>query len=90
MSTPLTRRDAILTGASLLAATALPGSASAQTAGAFRIGSICPVTGAGSPYGSGMQKGIEIAVAEVNAAGGAGGTKLELFSVRLPGASKDN
>ena len=80
MSTPLTRRDAILAGASLLAATALPGSASAQTAGSFRIGSLCPVTGAGSPYGSGMQKGIEIAVAEVNAAGGAGGTKLELFS----------
>ena len=80
MSTSLTRRDAILAGASLLAATALPGSASAQTAGSFRIGSICPVTGAGSPYGSGMQKGIEIAVAEVNAAGGAGGTKIELFS----------
>ena len=80
MSTSLTRRDAILAGASLLAATALPGSASAQTAGSFRIGSLCPVTGAGSPYGSGMQKGIEIAVAEVNAAGGAGGTKIELFS----------
>ena len=80
MSTSLTRRDAILAGASLLAATALPGSASAQTASSFRIGSLCPVTGAGSPYGSGMQKGIEIAVAEVNAAGGAGGTKIELFS----------
>ena len=80
MSTSLTRRDAIVAGASLLAATALPGNASAQSAGSFRIGSVCPVTGAGSPYGSGMQKGIEIAVAEVNAAGGAGGTKLELFS----------
>lgn len=80
MSTSLTRRDAILAGASLLAAAALPGSARAQSAGSFRIGSVCPVTGAGSPYGSGMQKAIEIAVAEVNAAGGAGGTKLELFS----------
>ena len=80
MSTSLTRRDAILAGASLLAATALSGSARAQSAGSFRIGSLCPVTGAGSPYGSGMQKAIEIAVAEVNAAGGAGGTKLELFS----------
>lgn len=80
MSSPLTRRDAMLAGASLLVATALPGSAQAQGAGSFRIGSVCPVTGAGSPYGSGMQKAIEIAVAEVNAAGGAGGTKLELFS----------
>ena len=80
MSSPLTRRDAMLAGASLLAATALPRSAVAQAAGTFRIGSLCPVTGAGSPYGSGMQKAIEIAVAEVNAAGGAGGVKLELFS----------
>ena len=80
MSAPLTRRDAMLAGASLLAATTLTHSAFAQTAGSFRIGSLCPITGAGSPYGSGMQKAIEIAVAEVNAAGGAGGMKLELFS----------
>lgn len=80
MSQPITRRDVLLASASLAAASALPRFAFAQTAGTFRIGSLCPVTGAGSPYGSGMQKAIEIAVAEVNGAGGAGGRKLELFN----------
>jgi branched-chain amino acid transport system substrate-binding protein len=76
----LTRRDLLIAGAGLAAASAVPRFAFAQGPGTFRIGSLCPVTGAGSPYGSGMQKAIEIAVAEVNAAGGAGGSKLELFA----------
>ncbi len=79
MSERFSRRDLLLASAALAGATAWPGRALAQ-AGVMRIGSLCPVTGAGSPYGSGMQKAIEIAVAEVNAAGGAGGSKLELFS----------
>ena len=80
MSLRITRRDVLLASASLAAASALPRFAFAQAAATFRIGSLCPITGAGSPYGSGMQKAIEIAVAEVNAAGGAGGRKLELFN----------
>ncbi|MEP7056558.1 MAG: ABC transporter substrate-binding protein [Caldimonas sp.] len=79
MSQRITRRDLLLAGSSL-AASGLPGFAVAQTTGIFRIGSLCPVTGAGGTYGSGMQRAIEIAVAEVNGAGGAGGNKLELFS----------
>lgn len=75
-----TRRDALLASAGLVSAVALPRIALAQSGETFRIGSLCPVTGAGSPYGGGMQKAIEIAVAEINAAGGAGGRKLELFS----------
>ena len=80
MSQRITRRDVLLASASLAAASALPRFAFAQAAATFRIGSLCPITGAGSPYGSGMQKAIEIAVAEVNGAGGAGGRKLELFN----------
>ncbi len=80
MSAPFSRRDAMLASASLLAIGAFPSVAFAQAGGPFRIGSLCPVSGAGSPYGSGMQKAIEIAVAEVNGAGGAGGSKIELFS----------
>jgi branched-chain amino acid transport system substrate-binding protein len=80
MSRPITRRDALRASASLAAAAALPRFAFAQGADTFRIGTLCPVTGAGSPYGSGMQKAIEIGVAEVNGTGGAGGRKLELFS----------
>lgn len=75
----VSRRDVLAAGAGL-AALALPRFAFAQAGGTFRIGSLCPVSGGGSSYGSGMQKAIEIGVAEVNAAGGAGGRKLELFS----------
>ena len=80
MSQRITRREVILAAASLAAASMLPGRAFAQAAGTFRIGSLTPITGAGSPYGSGMAKAIEIATAEVNAAGGAGGSKLEIFA----------
>lgn len=80
MTTRISRRDLIIAGASLAASSLLPRLALAQAGAPFRVGSLCPITGAGSPYGSGMQKAIEIAVGEVNAAGGASGHKLELFA----------
>lgn len=80
MESRFTRRDFVVAGAGLAAASAVPSVVFAQAGDTFRIGSLCPVTGGGSPYGSGMQKAIEIAVAEVNAAGGAGGRKLALFT----------
>jgi branched-chain amino acid transport system substrate-binding protein len=80
MKSSFSRRDFVVAGASLAAASAAPGLALAQTGGTFRIGSLCPVTGGGSSYGSGMQKAIELAIAEVNAAGGAGGRNLEVFA----------
>lgn len=46
----------------------------------FRVGALNPVTGAGSPYGSGMQRMIGAAVEAINAAGGANGRRIELFS----------
>ncbi len=75
-----TRREFLATGAGLAAASMLPTLVFAQAGATFRIGSLCPISGGGSSYGSGMQKAIEIAIADVNAAGGAGGRKLELFS----------
>lgn len=76
----LNRRRFVATGAGTVALAALPSFVFAQSAGTLRIGSLCPVSGGGSSYGSGMQKAIEIALAEINAAGGAAGRKLELFS----------
>jgi len=56
-------------------------SAMAQSAApSFRIGALNPITGAGSPYGPGMQRAILMAAEEVNAAGGAGGRRLEVFA----------
>jgi branched-chain amino acid transport system substrate-binding protein len=68
--------EGIGAGAALLAAPAI---ARAQTA-TFRIGSLTPITGAGSTFGGGMQKAILAAVEAVNAAGGAAGRKLEVVS----------
>jgi len=65
------------------AATALIGAPSilrARGQGTFRIGALCPVTGSGSPFGSGMQKMIIAAAEAVNAAGGAAGRKIEIVS----------
>lgn len=76
----LTRRQTLAGLAGALAMPALSRQGFAQAAGTFRIGALNPVTGSGSPYGSGMQKMILAAVEAVNAAGGAAGRKLEVFA----------
>ena len=51
--------------------------ASAQES--YKIGSILAMTGSGNYYGTVMSRGAQLAVEEINAAGGVDGTKLELF-----------
>ncbi len=70
------RRRALLGAAGALAARNLR----AQQAEPFRIGALTPITGSGSAYGAGMQRIIRAAVDAVNAAGGAGGRRFEVFS----------
>ncbi|WP_144182592.1 ABC transporter substrate-binding protein [Elioraea rosea] len=77
--TKMDRRTVLGAGAAGLALTAMPVAANAQAA-TFRVGALNPVTGVGSPYGSGMQKMIIAAAEEINAAGGAGGRRIEVFS----------
>lgn len=55
------------------------GVAAAQE-GEVRIGALNPLTGAGSPYGPGMQQAIRLAVDEINAAGGINGATVRLFT----------
>lgn len=74
------RRQFIGTLGAASALIAAPSVLRAQSQGAFRIGALCPVTGAGAPYGSGMQKMITAAAEIVNAAGGAAGRKIEVIS----------
>ena len=73
-----TRRQFVGTLGAAAGLVAAPSILRAQTAETFRIGALCPVTGAGSPFGSGMQKMISAAAEIVNAAGGAAGRKLEI------------
>jgi branched-chain amino acid transport system substrate-binding protein len=77
------RRQIIRQGGSLAVAASLSSTfmqAWAQGGDVLRIGALNPVTGAGSPYGGGMQKAIIMAAAEVNAAGGVAGRKIEVFA----------
>ena len=46
----------------------------------FRIGALNPITGAGSPYGTGMQRMIQAAVEAINSAGGVNGRRIEVFT----------
>jgi branched-chain amino acid transport system substrate-binding protein len=67
--------------AAAILVTALGGLATpAASQEAYRIAALNPVTGAGTTYGTGMQKSILAAVEEVNAAGGAAGRRLEVVA----------
>lgn len=76
------RRDVLKAGASLATlAVAAPGSVWAQGSEEIRMGTLCPLTRAGSIFGPGMQKAMEYAAADINALGGIlGGRKIRLFS----------
>ena len=74
------RRNFVKISGIAAALQAVPSIGFSQAGDTFRIGSLTPITGAGSPYGTGMRQAIRIAVDEINAAGGAGGRKLELFT----------
>ncbi len=76
----LNRRTLLKTAAVAGAMPALMRTQGAGAAEPFRVGALNPVTGAGSPYGSSMQKAILFAVKEINAAGGAGGQTLEVVA----------
>jgi branched-chain amino acid transport system substrate-binding protein len=78
-----TRRDVLVAGASLVGLSAVSAvrNARAQDGAEIRFGALTPITKAGSIFGPGMLKGIEYAVADINALGGLlGGRKIQLFS----------
>ncbi|NBK91264.1 amino acid ABC transporter substrate-binding protein [bacterium 1XD21-13] len=55
-----------------------PAETPAADGAVFKIGGIGPTTGGASAYGIAVQRGMEIAVEEINAAGGINGTQIEL------------
>src|SRR5260221_4188514 len=59
---------------------ALGRSFAASAAEPYRVGALNPITGAGSPYGSGIQKSIIFSADEGNAAIGAACRKLEIYA----------
>lgn len=57
--------------------TSKEGGEAAAGGAVFKIGGIGPVTGGAAIYGQAVKNGIQIAVDEINAAGGIGGTQIE-------------
>ncbi len=60
------------------AGTEANGNSSASADGTFKIGGIGPITGAAAIYGTNVRNAAQIAVDEINAAGGVNGYQLEL------------
>ena len=60
-----------------MAVTALTGSSSKKDADKYYIGGIGPTTGATAIYGTAVKNGAQIAVDEINAAGGINGKQIE-------------
>jgi branched-chain amino acid transport system substrate-binding protein len=73
------RRQFVTTAALGLGAAALPRFAFAQGA-PIRIATLVPMSGAGGAYGPVMNRAAQMVVAEVNAAGGVLGRKLEVIN----------
>ena len=48
-----------------------------NAAGVYKIGGIGPITGGAAIYGQAVQRGMKIALDEINANGGIGGAKVE-------------
>lgn len=81
MKTKLNRRSVLkgitaLAGGTALAAPSII--ASARAAEAIRVGIISPLTGAWTVYGKAHISGFELAVEQINAAGGVNGRPMEL------------
>jgi branched-chain amino acid transport system substrate-binding protein len=74
------RRDIFVGGATLLGGALLPSSLFAAESDVFRIGALNSISGSGSSYGPGMQKVIVAMAEQINASGGAGGRKFQVFA----------
>lgn len=68
----------VVASAMVMAMAGCGSSANSGSADTFRIGGIGPLTGDGAAYGLGVKNAAQLAVDEINAAGGVNGYKLEL------------
>jgi branched-chain amino acid transport system substrate-binding protein len=67
--------------AGLAALLAAGGVTFTDAAGPIKLGVVAPLSGAGTSYGLGIKQGAEMAVDEINKAGGVGGRQIQLVVV---------
>lgn len=67
----------VLVGGVLLLVALLAGAEWAAAQGTYSFGVMIPLTGPGAQIGAGFRRGLEMAVEEINAAGGAAGLRLD-------------
>lgn len=72
------RRTLLLAGAAATSLSAMPALLRAQNREPVRIGILIPLTGATSQFGATMSRAAQIAVDDLNAAGGVAGRKVEI------------
>ena len=75
----MTRRQALTSAGAAAIAAALPSPRSPPTE-PIRVGYLPALTGPSSSTGIGINRGIQLAVQEINAAGGINGRQLELIT----------
>lgn len=63
----------------LIAILALPLACGKKEAGEIKIGVITPLSGEGATYGEATKRGVDLAVAEINAQGGVNGKKVRII-----------
>lgn len=83
MSHKITRRLLCISTAFFAAAAAIP--SMAQAAETIKLGIVAPMSGPNARYGAFSLRGAELAVKDINDAGGVNGAKIELFNADSQG-----
>lgn len=85
MTHQITRRMLCISTAILSIAGAVPLAATAQAADTIKLGIVAPMSGPNARYGAFSMRGAELAVKDINDAGGVDGKKIQLFNADSQG-----
>ncbi|CDZ39557.1 ABC transporter substrate-binding protein [Neorhizobium galegae] len=85
MTHQFNRRMLCISTAILAIAGSVPFTATAQAADTIKLGIVAPMSGPNARYGGFSLRGAELAVKDINDAGGVNGTKIQLFNADSQG-----
>lgn len=85
MTRQFNRRMLCISTAILVIAGSVPFTATAQAADTIKLGIVSPMSGPNARYGGFSMRGAELAVKDINDAGGVNGMKIQLFNADSQG-----